>query len=210
MLQVQASEVQLQIDGFRRQCKTAFDDDDGLVEASGPGELPGEFLEGRQKWRAPRRRLAQLFDRFRAASGAAQRRPKQGFDTGVASAARGSFEGRNRLPCPVESEQGMSQDRCGGSVGPAAFQDLGGELLCLGKPLCSQREGGAFEQRGAASAADGWGKWRFRHGACHCMASAMAIMAANQRPERDRRRSGVAMLPRGRPEPAGPGPKRRC
>ena len=47
MLEVQASKVQLQINGFRRQGKTAFDDGDGLIDASGLGELAGEFLEGR-------------------------------------------------------------------------------------------------------------------------------------------------------------------
>ena len=87
MLEVQASKVQLQFNGFRCQCKTAFDDGNGLLEASGLGELTGEFLEGRQKWWAPRRGPAQLFNRLRTASGAAQRRPEQGCNTGIAIAA---------------------------------------------------------------------------------------------------------------------------
>jgi len=76
MVEVQARKVQLQINGFGRQCKTAFDDGDGLVDASGLGKLAGEFLEGRRKWRAPRRGPSQLFNRFRLVSGAAQRRAK--------------------------------------------------------------------------------------------------------------------------------------
>ena len=152
MVEVQARKVQLQINGFRRQRKTAFDDGDGLVDASGLGKLAGEFLEGRHKWRAPRRGPAQLFNRFRAASGAAQRRAKQGFDTRIAAAACCLFEGRDRLHSAVLSDQGPSQDRCGGGVGPARSQDFSGELLGLSELPHSQREGGAFEHLGA-----GWG-----------------------------------------------------
>ena len=123
-VEVQARKVQLQIDGFRRQCKSAFDDGDGLVDASGLGKLAGEFLEGRQKWRAPRRGPAQLFNRFRTASGAAQRRAKQGFDPRIAAAARCLFEGRDRLLSTVLSDQGLSQYRCGGGVGPARLSGL--------------------------------------------------------------------------------------
>ena len=46
-LEVQASKVQLQINGFRCQCKTTYDDGDALIDASGLGELAGEFPEGR-------------------------------------------------------------------------------------------------------------------------------------------------------------------
>ena len=109
--EVQARKVQLQVDGSRRQCETAFDDRDGLVDPSGLGKLAGEFLEGRRKWRPPRRRPAQLLDRFRAASGAAQRRAQQGFDTGIVAAARCLFERRDRLVSAVLREQGPSQDR---------------------------------------------------------------------------------------------------
>jgi len=183
MVEVQASKVQLQINGFRCQCKTAFDDGDGLVEASGLGKLAGEFLEGRQKWWAPRRGPAQLFNRFRTASGAAQRRPKQGFDTGIATAAHCLFEGRDRLHSTVQSEQGSSQYRYGSGVGPAPSQDFSGELLCLNELPRSQREGGAFEQLCAVSAADVWGKRRLRHGAYNWMTLTIAITAANERPE---------------------------
>ena len=153
-LKVQASKVQLQIDGFRCQCKTVFDGGDGLVDASGLGELAGEFLKGRQKWRAPRRGPAQLFDRFRTASGAAQRRPKQGFDTGIAVAAYCLFERLDRLPCTVQSEQRLSQNRYGGGVGPVTSQNISGEPLRLGELPRSQRVGGTFEQLYAVSAAD--------------------------------------------------------
>ena len=93
-----------------------------------------------------------------AASGAAQRRPKQGFDTGIAAAARRLFEGRDRLLATVLSDQGPSQYRHGGGVGPARSQDFSGELLGLGELPLPQREGGAFEHLGAGmvvSAADG-------------------------------------------------------
>ena len=183
MVEVQASEVQLQINGFRCQCKTAFDDADGLVEASDLGELAGQFLEGRQKWWAPRRGPAQLFNRFRIASGAAQRRPKQGFDSGIAIAPRCLFEGLDRLPSTVQSEQGLSQYRYGSGVGPAPSQDFSGELFCLSELPRSQREGGAFEQLCAVSAANVWGKRRLRHGAYNWMALTIAITAASERPE---------------------------
>ena len=110
-VEVEARKVQLQIDAFRRQCERAFGDGDGLVDASGLGKLASEFLEGRQKGRAPRGGPAQLFNRFRAASGAAKRRAKQGFDPGIAAAARRLFERRDRLPSPVLGDQGLSQDR---------------------------------------------------------------------------------------------------
>ena len=81
MVEVQARKVQLQIDVFRHERKTAFDGGDGLIDASRLGKLAGELLEGRRKWRTPGRGPAQLFNRFRAASGAAQCRAKQGFNT---------------------------------------------------------------------------------------------------------------------------------
>lgn len=155
MLEVQAGKVQLQLNGVGCQCQTAFDDGDALIEASGLGKLAGEFLERRQKRRAPRRCPAQLFDRFRTASAAAQRCPEQGFDNGVVTAARCLFEGRDRLFATVQREEGLGQYRCGGGVGPAAPQHFGGEPFGLGELPRSQRDGGALEQPGAASA--GWG-----------------------------------------------------
>ncbi len=121
-LKVQPRKVDLQIDGFRRQSKTVFNDGDGLIEASGFRKLAGEFLEGRDEWRPPRCGAPQLFDCFFAASGAAQRRSKQYFDTRIAAAARRLFDRRDRLLATVLIDEGASQNRHGGDVGPAHSQ----------------------------------------------------------------------------------------
>jgi hypothetical protein len=170
LVQVQARKDQLQINGFGRRCQTTFDDGDGLFDATGIGKLSGEFLEGRRKQRRPRRGLAQLFNRFRAAPCAAQRRAKQGFDTRVAAAACRLLELRDRLSTTVLSDQGPSQDRHGGGVGPTRSQDFSGESLRLGELSLSQREGGAFEHLGAGmlvSAANGRKGRMLRHSASH-------------------------------------------
>ena len=196
---MQARKVQLQINGFRRQCKTAFDDGDGLIDASGLGKLAGEFLEGRRKWRTPRRGPAQLFNRFGSASGAAQRRAKQGFDARIAAAACCLFEGRDCLPSTVLSLQGLSQDRHGGGVGPARSQDFSGELLGLGELTASERERGAFEQLGAGMmlcAADGWERRMLWHGACTRMSIATTTTPPKERPSR----SGVTLSARAPPD----------
>src|SRR6185437_15713815 len=85
---MEAGQVQLQIDAFRYQCQSAFGDGDGLVDASSLDKLAREFLERRQEGRAPGGGPEQLFDRVRAASGTAKRRAKQGFDPRIAAAAR--------------------------------------------------------------------------------------------------------------------------
>jgi hypothetical protein len=167
-VQVQPCKIQLQIDGFRRQCKTTFYNRDGLFDASGLDELTGEFLEGRRKWRTPRRGLAQLFDRFRAAPRAAERRPKQGFNARIAAAACCLLEVRDRIGFTILTDQGPSQDRYRGGVAPARSQDFTGELLGLGELPLPQRKGGAFEQL-SASAANGLGGRMLRHDASYPM-----------------------------------------
>ena len=182
-VQMQAREIQLQLDGLRRQRNSAFDDGDGLIDAPGLGKLAGEFLESRRKRRPPRRGPAQLFNRFLAASGAAQRRPEQGFDTSVAAVARGPFERRDRFPVAVLTDQGPSQDRSGGGVSPARSEHFSGELLGLGEPPHSQRGSGAFERLGAAmllSAADGGEGGRLRHRDINVSSFAIATTAAKR------------------------------
>ena len=179
-LEVKARKVDLQINGFRHQSKTALNDGDGLVEPSGLGKLTGEFLEGRHKWRAPRRGAPQMFNRFGAASGAAQRRPKQHFDTRIAAAACCLFERCNRLLATVLSNQGPSQDRHRDDVGPAHSQDLSGELLGLSEVPHPQREAGAFKHLRAGmvlSATDRWERM-LRHGACIQICLAANTIAA--------------------------------
>jgi hypothetical protein len=144
-VEVQSRKVHLQIDVFGHQRKSAFDDGDGFVDASSLHQVTSEFLECRRKWRAPRRGSAQLFNRFRVASGAAKRRAKQGFDTRIVAAACCLFEQRDRLPSTVLSDEGSSQDLHGDGVGPARSQDFSGELLGHCELAPPQREGGPFE-----------------------------------------------------------------
>ena len=112
----------------------------------------------------------QLFNRFRAASGAAQCRPKQHFDTRIAATACCLFQGCDRLLATVLSDQGPSQDRHRDDVGPAHSQDFSGELLGLGEVPHPQREGGAFKHLRAGmvvgSATDRWERRMLRQGAC--------------------------------------------
>ena len=65
-----------------------------------------------------------------------------------ASPALRPFEGRDRFPVAVLTDQGSGQYRRGGGVGPARPEDFSGEMLGLGEPLHPQRGGGAFEHLG--------------------------------------------------------------
>ncbi len=154
MLEVKASQIELEVDGSRRQRKCAFNDGDRLVDTRHSGELAGEFLKGWQKWRSRHYRPAKQIDCFRTASNAAQCGAQQGFDAGITMALRRLFERRDCLPAAVLSEQGATQYRCGGGVGSAAFQDFRGELLCFGESLPLQCDRSAFEQMRTSSTVD--------------------------------------------------------
>ena len=136
----------MKVNGFGCQRNCAFNDGDRLVDTRHSGELAGEFLKGWQKWRSRHRRPAKQIDCFRTASNAAQCRAQQGFDTGITTAVRRLFEGRDCFPAAVLSEQGSTQYQCGSGVGLASFQDFRGELLCFGESLPLQSDRGAFEQ----------------------------------------------------------------
>ena len=136
----------MKVNGFGCQRNCAFNDGDRLVGTRHSGELAGEFLKGWQKWRSRRCRPTKQIDCFRTASNAAQCGAQQGFDTGITTALRCFFEGRDGFPTAVLSEQGPTQYQCGSGVGLGAFQDFRGELLCFGESLPLQCDRGAFEQ----------------------------------------------------------------
>jgi hypothetical protein len=123
----------LQIDVFRQQGNAALDGRDRVVDPARLGKLAGEFLNGRRKWRPPRRGPAQLFDRFFAASGAAECRAKQGFEPGIVAAADDFFQRRDGFVATVLCDQRLGEQRHGGRVGPARAQHFSGKPLGLGE-----------------------------------------------------------------------------
>ena len=66
---VEARQVQLQLDNLRRKRESGFDNRNGLSETPALGKLPGKFLEGRQERRPTRCRPAQLLDGFGTTAG---------------------------------------------------------------------------------------------------------------------------------------------
>ena len=85
--------------------------------------------------------LLQLRDAVCRSAATAQRRPKQGLDLAVGSAARGSFERHNRFVGTVLAEQRMREDQHRIPVGAVRFQDLACKLLGAAELLRPQRLG---------------------------------------------------------------------
>ncbi len=145
VLDVQARQIQFQIDAAGRERETFLDDGNRLAEASGGGELTRKLLEGRKEGRPARDGATQSLDRFGAASGAAKRRTEKGFDAGIIAAARHLLQRRNRLARTVLRHQGMGQDRGRDDIGSARSQDIGCDLLGLAEPLRAERQSGTLQ-----------------------------------------------------------------
>ncbi len=145
-LQMEASQIQFQIDTLRRERQGAFDDVDCFAKMSIAGELSGQLLKGRKKWWPPRGGAAQEFDSLGATSGGAQCRTEKGFDGRIIVAARRLLQRRDRLLFAFLRQQRPGQDRHRSNIGPARFQHFGGKLLGLAELSHPQRKGGALEQ----------------------------------------------------------------
>ncbi|MGY4479497.1 hypothetical protein ACVILL_006911 [Bradyrhizobium sp. USDA 3364] len=115
-LMQQAPEVELQIDAVGRELKAGLYRADRLVVLAGLGDLPGEFLEGREIWRTARRRAPKLRDAVRGAPGAAQQRAEQGLDLAIIAAACNPLERSDRLPAPILPHQRVREQKRGMSV----------------------------------------------------------------------------------------------
>lgn len=147
-LQMEARQIQLQIDALGCERQRAFDHADRIAKLAIARELSGQFLEGGQEWRPFGSGTAQQRDSLSATPGGAQRCAKQRFDGWVVVAAGRLLERRNRFLCALLSEQGLGQDRHGSGIGSARSQNFRRQLLGFAKRLHPQREGGAFKQPG--------------------------------------------------------------
>jgi hypothetical protein len=147
--QVKPGQHQFQLDLTRQQRERLLDGANRLLIPAGRGELAGKLLDRRREGRPPRRGAAQLVDGLGAPSRAAEGCAEQGLEARVVSTADRLFKLRDGLGRAVLGDQRTGQDRDGSAIGPVGLQDLGGQLLGLGRPVRPQRRSSAFEHLNA-------------------------------------------------------------